>query len=624
MKRLPFVLPEWMRSAWVSEAARVLWEPRVQAVASGWSEIERASVGRIRRSGIFFIGPNELPALREWCDAQRLSMLPLGVQGADTGQYRASPQSYVGGEWSARTIACEPAVAGEWQEAFFASDNATIGRLLGYPACCSEFFGAHWVAELWVDTTFPMGANSGVGRFEHKSEPKITADERHLDLCTHRARVREEGFVVPADTPPESNILLRWMGLRLVPHLPCSFTCAPTAEFGRTFADLGRSLGKSQEIDWLYEMLSWPVEWSALHGIAEIKTPVFKVSTRTDASPHKWTVQKEGTVFPELGATGVMFPYRLLSSKKVTESKSYLAAIKHEPKAAPWNDNGFGSEAAESVAHSVVLKAAAETGDAAFDVLDLGCGNGKLVADLCGAKRQAFGVEIVEARAARAAKRLGTDRVRAGSLFGSWPEGPFGLVLLMPGRILEVPEGRAAFLERLAVGTNRLLVYAYGDSLTKYGGLVSLTKAAGLTDWRLGTVHKGEGAEAAIALKYVEHEHRCTGACCERLSLNGGLGPEDLRRSMAAAQARIAEGKGAGYDFDWEILVPALEVVREPVPGDPMWFYRCGHHDRERNLCTIFEQRPKLCREYPSYSRGGICGTCGFAPLVQLRRANHP
>ena len=33
----------------------------------------------------------------------------------------------------------------------------------------------------------------------------------------------------------------------------------------------------SEVVSWLMEMLSWNVQWSALHGIAEIKTPVFPI-----------------------------------------------------------------------------------------------------------------------------------------------------------------------------------------------------------------------------------------------------------------------------------------------------------------------------------------------------------
>ena len=84
--------------------------------------------------------------------------------------------------------------------------------------------------------------------------------------------------------PPEANILWRWMGARAVPHLPCRFDCEPTVALAQQCLAVGRAAGFDTEMDWLLEILRWPVEWSALHGIAEIRTPVLKVSTRTDAT----------------------------------------------------------------------------------------------------------------------------------------------------------------------------------------------------------------------------------------------------------------------------------------------------------------------------------------------------
>ena len=69
------------------------------------------------------------------------------------------------------------------------------------------------------------------------------------------------------------NILLRWVGPRIVFHLPCSFDCRPTVELADKFTQIARDAGFHQEMDWLEEMLSWHVEWSALNGIAEIMTP---------------------------------------------------------------------------------------------------------------------------------------------------------------------------------------------------------------------------------------------------------------------------------------------------------------------------------------------------------------
>jgi len=99
------------------------------------------------------------------------------------------------------------------------------------------------------------------------------------------------------------------MSLRAVPHLPCSFHCIRSVELGKKFMQLGREAGYAEEMDRLVQILSWPVEWSALHGIAEIKTPILKVSTRTDATPTRYIVHSKGEAYPEEGARGLCFPY---------------------------------------------------------------------------------------------------------------------------------------------------------------------------------------------------------------------------------------------------------------------------------------------------------------------------
>jgi hypothetical protein len=62
-------------------------------------------------------------------------------------------------------------------------------------------------------------------------------------------------------------------------------------------------------MDWLDEVLAWPVEWSALHGIAEIRTPIAKVAMQTDATASKYTIQYPGRGYPREGARGLVFPY---------------------------------------------------------------------------------------------------------------------------------------------------------------------------------------------------------------------------------------------------------------------------------------------------------------------------
>jgi hypothetical protein len=88
--------------------------------------------------------------------------------------------------------------------------------------------------------------------------------------------------------------------------------CADSLALANQFIDLGKSLHFSGEIDWLNEMLSWPVEWSALHGIAEIRTPIVKISTSTDATAEKFTIRWIGKGYPPDGARGLAFPFKPL------------------------------------------------------------------------------------------------------------------------------------------------------------------------------------------------------------------------------------------------------------------------------------------------------------------------
>jgi hypothetical protein len=74
--------------------------------------------------------------------------------------------------------------------------------------------------------------------------------------------------------------------------------------------DVGVKEGFVSEMEWLGELLQWPMEWSALHGIAEIKTPVLKCSASTDATAMLYWVLVEGSVFPEAGAYGIGHVYR--------------------------------------------------------------------------------------------------------------------------------------------------------------------------------------------------------------------------------------------------------------------------------------------------------------------------
>jgi hypothetical protein len=108
---------------------------------------------------------------------------------------------------------------------------------------------------------------------------------------------------------PLTNIFLRRMGVTAIFHVPCSFQCGASEALAQQILQSVTNANSETEIKSLREMLHWPMEWSGLHGIAEIRTPIFRVSTRTDATANKVTFRLWGTLYPPEGARGIRFPF---------------------------------------------------------------------------------------------------------------------------------------------------------------------------------------------------------------------------------------------------------------------------------------------------------------------------
>jgi hypothetical protein len=486
IERLDFVLPDFTRLSWVSDPAREAWEPRLRSITKAWLEIEwLAILADVRRCGVTMVTPEELVARSgEWL-TRGLSALPLEIQGLSGSHSYASTgrQALLGEPFVFRIVLGRPADLAEFKRVWDAGDNRGIGRLLGYPSCCLDFFHAVWVDRGLIDTTWPMALG--------------TAGSKN---GTHTIEVTG---------PPEANILWRWMGARTVPHLPCRFDCAETVALAKQFIEVGRSAGYDQQMDWLLEILSWPVEWSALHGIAEIKTPVLKVSTRTDATASKYVVRRQGEAYPADGAQGLAFPYRMPRRPLLTESRAFRRGLANPIPAGPSpspcyaSDNGFASVVAMEQAHGPILAVARSAlSGRGGPILDLGCGNGALLQRIHGVNTAVvpFGIDTERDRVEHARVLLPgfADHFIAGDMFesdGIWPAGRrYALALLMPGRLLEAgPERAARLVGRLTEHCDQLLVYAYGDWLTRFGDLRGLAREAGLS------LPSGPAATASLA-----------------------------------------------------------------------------------------------------------------------------
>lgn len=469
MVKLDFQLPEFRRVVWTSAHAREVWEPRIQRVSAVWNEIERLAVlSHFKPAALQVLTPDELIEVSAWCAYHNLSCLPLSRQGAVTGYANATAGVVEGKPWAYRVVIARTELASLFVQLWKEQDDDRIGACLGFPECCRRFFSYYWVKEGWRDLTFPM--------------VKGEVDARELRV----------------GGPLECNILLRWLGIRLVSHLPCSFYCEPTAEIGQTLGLLGVRNGYVQEMDWLTQMLSWPVRWTSLHGIGIVTTPVLKIVTDSTPLSHKVMIDRDGPVYPDEGARGTEFPFKQLHTLIVRRANDYA-------------DNGFRSREAMEKAHRVVMMAVEKAllgpvGGGKQYVLDLGCGNGKLLEEIITRAPWLIpsGVEVDEGRFQKAARRLlAHDPILHNcSIYDEhfWNP-PYRLALVSVNRFREVDiETAQSLMARLRDTCHSVILYSY-DTDTWPG-------APGIAEFfRLEEQFSGDNCCALLVSPKRDNEH---------------------------------------------------------------------------------------------------------------------
>lgn len=317
-------LPDFSRTQWVSSNARSVWEPRITAIGKQFDAAERASIGSIRPAALQNVSPDQFPVLAQRAAKIGLVASPIGYLGHFDEYVASAVDRKLSEPWEYRVALTMPRTANKFIEAWQKGDDETIGRLLGYPPCCCSFFLKTW-GDGSIDPTWHM-------------------EDR-------------------GDGPIEANILLRWLGVRYIPHLPCGFRCDETIMLGKQF----RAEIPKLERGWMDSLLSMPMLWTSLNGIGELVTPIFTLNFRSDIAHELREIRRQGSSYPEGGAHALRFPY--------------LPAIQK----CLWTDNGFSSREAMEAGHEMiisVIRKHMESGGHTGSLIDLGAGNGELLRKL--------------------------------------------------------------------------------------------------------------------------------------------------------------------------------------------------------------------------------------------------
>ena len=255
MEILSFGMPPSARIIWASDVSRKTWEPRIAAASRAFAELERLTVvHEMRECTTMHASPKRLEQQIRDLAKQGLCFLPLRAVGAYNGFAHSHPPVEPGKDWNYYGVVARNAgILEAFAEATASSDHVAMGRLLGYPECCSKFFVDVW-GRGYVDPVWQAAEKCGKRDGNHCL---------HLENSTWAVW---QGF--------------RYIGVRAVPHLPCSFDCKSSKTMAESWLDFGYKQNIHGIAD-IEKLLQLSCEWDCYKGIAQIRTDHFMIVTNS-------------------------------------------------------------------------------------------------------------------------------------------------------------------------------------------------------------------------------------------------------------------------------------------------------------------------------------------------------
>jgi hypothetical protein len=292
-----FRLPDFVRVTWVSEDAKVAWQPRLNQIRDAWPRLAVDLVAAMH-CDVFLrtIPPWMIFRLQAEAKRRGVVVTVLGVRGVAVPGYAYAVQDTHAGKPFVYDVAIGTQAATDAMEAFWErSDYAPAYRSAGVSECCLKAL-------------------------------KEDIETQRIDPTARFAGT--EGSL-PPDAGDLADSLWRWLNIERASYVPCSHLCAETRVGNLRWTEAATAMGYKLEVDWLRDIVSWPVEWSALHGIAEVRTPILKFACTTDATNEKLVVRYHGNGYPKEGANGLTFPYRRSDKPALTSSSSFRRGLEN-------------------------------------------------------------------------------------------------------------------------------------------------------------------------------------------------------------------------------------------------------------------------------------------------------
>jgi len=261
-------LKPFTKIAWKSKEAKEIWAERILRISRAYHNAEYLLVKKkIRPCAVIHISWNAgVDELIERITTDRLFYLPIRWSKKYSGfshkhffTQKGDPDSFIYG-----VLSYDLDYAKQFRDAELGDhvNHEKIGELLGYPKCCTEAFIDRWSKGIF--------------------DPVFEAAEI---VATKKEKINGTE-IIHATAHPYANPFLRYFGVRITSHLPCTIQCEETKKIGEKWIQAMRELDE-EAAKWAVEILSMPIKWSVLKGIVQVETPLFFGITNSIFTEHK-------------------------------------------------------------------------------------------------------------------------------------------------------------------------------------------------------------------------------------------------------------------------------------------------------------------------------------------------
>lgn len=263
MKKIALDLVPFTRLIWKNKEAKEEWEPKINQASRLYNVTEWKMVSEgLRKCGTVHINKNNFEGMLERLEKDQMFFKPI----TRTAKYQGFSHKHItprpDEDYDVYGVICKNKgdcdAFVKWSGSGSVEIHNEIAKLLKYPDCCSKMFTTRWNNGI-IDPMFEAGL--GMRKIEYLEEDG--KEIINLD-----------------NVPIEGNQMLRYFGLRITSHLPCSFDCPKTKEVAKDWIKVMKKTDL-EGYKYLKELLSLSFSWNAYYGIVQLDNSIFRGITTT-------------------------------------------------------------------------------------------------------------------------------------------------------------------------------------------------------------------------------------------------------------------------------------------------------------------------------------------------------